>query len=119
MRSCERITSSAAEGFGMEDEPQVHRLFDAATGREVLVCDDIATFKRLRGGAPPGGGVGVSIDVPPAPVRSVSLELAEYAEPEAVGWRARLGAWGCVALLVAVGGVFVVGLLTVAAWAWR
>jgi hypothetical protein len=97
-------------------EGEVRRLFDPATGHEALVCDDVATFERLRDVLRREAGVGVTVDVPPAPVRSVSLELAEHADPAPVGWGSWLGVWGCVAALVAVGGVFIAGLLTIAGW---
>ena len=103
----------------MESESRVQRLFDTATGNEVLVCGDTATFERLREVLHREAQIGVSIDFPPAPVRSVSLALAEHADPAAVGWGAWLGAWGCTALLVASGGVFVVGLFAIAAWVLR
>lgn len=103
----------------MDGELRVQRLFDAATGSEVLVCEDTATFERLREVLHREAQLGVQINVPPAPVRSVSLALAEHVDPAAVGFGAWLGAWSCVAGLVAIVVVFVVGLFAIAAWAGR
>ena len=91
----------------------IHQLFDAESGRLVLVCRDTETFERLRAVLCREAGVGPTINIPPAPVRSVALELAEQADPASVGVGARLGAWGCVALLAAAGVVFLVGLLVI------
>ena len=93
-------------------------MFDAQTGRLVLVCGDTETFERLRAVLCREAGVGMTVNIPPAPVLSVSLELAEHADPASVGWGARLGAWGCVAVIVAGGGVFAVGVLAIVARVW-
>jgi hypothetical protein len=98
------------------DEGRVRQTFDSDTGRLVLVCDDTDTFERLREVLRREAGVGVMVNVPPAPVRSVSLELGEYVDPAPVGWGKKLAAAGCVVVLAAAGGVFLVGLFAVAAW---
>ena len=96
----------------------VHQMFDAQTGRLVLVCADTETFERLRATLCREAGLGLTIDIPPAPVRSVSLELAEHADPASVGWGAKFGAWDCVVAFAAGCGVFVVGLVTIVARVW-
>ena len=65
----------------------VHQLYESQTRRLVLVCHDTETFERLRAALCREANVGLIVDIPPAPVRSVTLELAQHVEPAAVGWR--------------------------------
>lgn len=62
--------------------------------------------------------MGSTVHVPPAPVRSASLELAEHVDPAALGGGAT---WcmGCVVALIMTGAVLVVELLAAVGWTLR
>lgn len=103
----------------LDPELKVHSVYDCDTGRELLICPDAGTFERLRAVLHREAGLGVVVNFPPAPVRSVSLELAENVDPAPVGLGQKFGAWGCVALMVLAGGLFVAGLFALTDWVRR
>ena len=95
----------------------VHEHFDKDAGRITYVCDTAESFERLRAAVRRELGSGVTIEVFPAPVRAVSIELAEFVESVPPTTREKAAAWGCVVALVACGLIFLVGLLALIAWA--
>ena len=70
--------------------------YEASTARLVLRCD-AESFERLRAVVCREGGVFVPITVPPAPLRALSIVLAEDVPPPRVGWLREL-----VALVLAL-----------------
>ena len=87
--------------------------YEWSAARLILRCDTEA-FERLRAVVCREGGVFVPITVPPAPLRALSIVLAEDVPPQRVGWVRQLIAL-ILALFLVCGPI---GLFVLVRWAF-